>query len=282
MITLRSNAKLNLTLDLVAKRDDGYHDLRSVLQEITLCDYVSLEKRGSGISVSCNLRYIPTDRRNIAVRVAEEFFNCTGISGGVYIRLKKLVPSCAGLGGGSSNGAATLNGLCRLYGVDMSVEEKVRLTGKIGADIPFFFTGGTALCEGVGERVTPLPSLPRVWFVIAKPPFALSTPVVFSSPLTGENVGGDSTSAFLSALEKDGVRAAFPLARNALEPASIELCGAIEQIKREFAETGAFYSAMSGSGSAVFGVFDSHQSASAAYERMKEKYRNTYIAKPVE
>lgn len=282
MITLRSHAKLNLTLDLVGKREDGYHELRSVLQKITLCDYVTLDRRDGGVSVSCNLRYIPTDRRNIVYRVAEAFFTYTGIDGGVYIRLKKLIPCGAGLGGGSSNGAAALDGLCRLYGVELSTPEKVRLTEKIGADIPFFFTGGTALCEGVGERVTPLAPLPRVWFVIVKPPVSLSTPVVFSSPLTAAGIGGDSTSPFLAALESGDVKAAFSVSRNALEPASVELCGKIADIKSDLTVNGAFFSAMSGSGSAVYGVFDTHAAASAAYERLRAVYRSVYIAKPIE
>ena len=164
-MTKKSFAKINLSLDLVGKRDDGYHLLRTVMQTVTLCDEITLEKIPDGITITCNKRYIPTDERNIVHKVATAFFKATDISGGVHIGIKKSIPCGAGLGGGSSNGAVVLDGLCELYGVDMTTEQKVDLTKSIGADIPFFFYGGTALCEGIGEVVTPLIPLPECWIV---------------------------------------------------------------------------------------------------------------------
>lgn len=148
MITLKSHAKINVTLDIKGRREDGYHLLRTVMQTVSLCDFVTMKKQPQGITLSCNLRYIPTDERNIAHKAAAAFFEHFGIDGGVHIHLKKHIPCGAGLGGGSSDGAAVIEGLCRLYGISLSTGQKSKLTENIGADIPFFFYGGTALCGG--------------------------------------------------------------------------------------------------------------------------------------
>lgn len=282
MITLKSYAKINLSLDLVGKREDGYHLLRTVMQTVSLCDIIKMKRMRSGISVSCNLRYIPTDRRNIVYKVAQAFFDYTGIEGGVSLKLKKHIPCGAGLGGGSSNGAAVLEGLCRLYGVEMSPVERVKLTERIGADISFFAYGGTALCEGVGEQVTPWKPMPECWLVISKPRVSLSTAAVFSSELTARGFGCVSTDNVLRALEKGSVRDIFSGARNALEPAALSLCPIINDIKRMMYDNGACFSMMSGSGSAVYGVFTSHPSAARAYSALKDTFADTCIAKPTE
>lgn len=281
MITLKSYAKVNLSLDLVGKREDGYHLLRTVMQTVSLCDIIKMKRRRFGISVSCNLRYIPTDGRNIVYKVAQAFFDYTGLNGGVSLNLKKHIPCGAGLGGGSSNGAAVLEGLCRLYDIEISPGERVKLTERIGTDIPFFVYGGTALCEGIGEQVTPQKPMPECWFVISKPRVSLSTAAVFSSELTAQRFGRGSTDSVLSALEKGSVRDIFSGAQNALEPASVSLCPVINDIKRMMYEGGACFSMMSGSGSAVYGVFTSHSSAARAYAGLREKFADTYIAKPV-
>ncbi len=281
MIELRSYAKINLSLDLVGKREDGYHLLRTVMQKVSLCDFVRLEKASKGIEITCNKPYIPTDERNIVYKVAAAFFDKYGIDGGVRIRLKKHTPCGAGLGGGSSNGAAVLDGLCELYSMPLSAEEKNLLTCGIGADIPFFFYGGTSLCEGIGEKVTPLPQLSNCRIVIVKPKKSLSTAAVFKSPLTAAQFGGNSTDSVIQAIKKADLFMLAESASNALEAASILECPEISVIKNKLAECGAVYSMMSGSGSAVYGVFNSQKAASVAYFLLKQKYRETYIAKPI-
>lgn len=281
MITLKSHAKINVTLDIKGRRDDGYHLLRTVMQTVTLCDIISMSEKPRGISVSCNLSYIPTDGRNIVYKVAKAFFDYFSIDGGIDIRLKKHIPCGSGLGGGSSNGAAVLEGLCRLYGISLSSGQKAKLAENIGADIPFFFYGGTALCEGIGERVTPLSAIPECWIVITKPRFSLSTSAVFSSPLIARAYGADSTSLVISSLNiGENARGVFADAQNALEAASISLCPEIVRLKELMLKNGAFFSMMSGSGSSVYGVFDSHKAASDAYGLIRAEYPNTYITKP--
>lgn len=281
MITLKSHAKINVTLDIEGRREDGYHLLRTVMQTVSLCDFVTMKKQPQGITLSCNLRYIPTDERNIAHKAAAAFFEHFGIDGGVHIHLKKHIPCGAGLGGGSSDGAAVIEGLCRLYGISLSAGQKSKLTENIGADIPFFFYGGTALCEGIGERVTPLSALPECWLVITKPRFSLSTAAVFSSPLIAGTYGDDSTNRVMSLLENgENAFAVFHDARNALESASISLCPSIAVLKELMLKNGAFFSMMSGSGSSVYGVFDSHKAASDAFGRIRAEFPSTYITKP--
>lgn len=276
---IKSFAKLNLSLDLAGKRDDGYHLLRTVMQTVSLCDIITVDKLKSGIVITCNKRYIPTDERNIVYKIAVRFFEYTGIQGGVKIHLKKIIPCGAGLGGGSSNGAQVLNALCKLYGVEMSIDGKVELTKTIGADIPFFFYGGTALCEGIGEIVTPLTPIPECWMVIAKPPVSISTAAIFASPLTN-SVQGDSTDGVIEGIQKQDIVSAAEHFGNALENASIEICPMILDIKNKLMSLGAVTSMMSGSGSSVFGVFTCHKQARQAYLRLRTEYKETYIVKP--
>ena len=280
MINIRAYAKINLSLDLVGKREDGYHLLRSVMQEVSLCDHISLSRGGEGISLRCNKRYIPVDERNIAYRTAKAFFDYTGITPSVKINIRKYTPCGAGLGGGSSDGAAVVDGLCQLFGVDMSAEQKAKLCENIGADIPFFFYGGTSLIEGIGEKVTRLKNLPDCRIVIVKPKVSLSTAAIFGSPLTKEAFGGDSTDSVIAGIESGDVSGVFEKAGNALQPASCDECPVIEKIIGDFYKQGALFSMMSGSGSAVYGIFKQYGGAKKSYDKMKETYEDTYICKP--
>ena len=281
MITVRSYAKINLSLDLVGKREDGYHLLRSVMQEVSLCDIITLKKGRSGIRLGCNKHYIPTDARNIAYKTAAAFFEKTGIAPAADIYIRKFTPCGAGLGGGSSNGAAVVDGLCRMYGVGMTAAEKAKMCEDIGADIPFFFYGGTSLIEGIGERVTKLDNMPDCRIVIVKPKASLSTAAVFGSELTKKAFGGNSTDSVIAGIRSGNVYRTFEKAENALEDASMDACPVIGQIKDELYGMGALFSMMSGSGSAVYGVFRSYSAARRAYNAMAEKFPETFITKPL-
>lgn len=282
MITLKSYAKINITLDIVGKRDDGYHLLRSVMQKLSLCDYVSVSKAKQGINIKCNKRYIPTDQRNIAYRAADAFFKATGIVGGANIHLKKYIPCGAGLGGGSSNGAAVFDALCALYEAEFTPDKKSEIMQSVGADIPFFFYGSTSLVEGIGEKVTPLKQIPECRIVIVKPPVSLSTAAIYSSPVVADCFYQNSTDFALNAIENGDLDGVFKNSKNALEKASIEIAPVIAQVKDLLAQNGAFFSMMSGSGSAVYGVFYNYKSAKRAYDVLSKKFKDTYITKPVE
>lgn len=280
MISVKAYAKINLSLDLVGKREDGYHLLRSVMQEVSLCDHITLSRADEGIVLRCNKRYIPIDERNIAYRTAKAFFEYTGITPSVKINIRKYTPCGAGLGGGSSDGAAVVDGLCQLYDVPLTAEQKASLCESIGADIPFFFYGGTSLIEGIGERVTPIDNLPDCRIVIVKPKVSLSTAAIFASPLTKQAFGSDSTDRVIAGIKSGNIIRVFEHAENALEPASCEKCPEILNIKQQFMSQGAVFSMMSGSGSAVYGVFTNYGDARKSYVEMKKKYTDTYITKP--
>ena len=281
MITAKSYAKINLSLDLVGKREDGYHLLRSVMQKITLCDIISAKKIPEGIKITCNKPFIPSDEKNVVYKTAAAFFEKTKISGGVHINIKKHIPTGAGLGGGSSNGAAAIDLLCNLYGVKMSKAEKNELTKNIGADIPFFFYSATALCEGIGEKVTELENSIECWYVIVKPPKSISTPTIYKHPITAENFGGDSTEKVITALKSNNLQDLCKNMKNALQPASEQVCPEIKNLVLWLVENGASAAMMSGSGSAVFGVFTKHKFAKKAKDALAKQYKNVYIAKPV-
>lgn len=281
MLILKSYAKINLSLDLVGKREDGYHLLRSVMQKVSLCDIVSMRKLSDEIKITCNKPYIPTDERNIVYKVAKAFFDSTGIKGGVHINLRKHVPCGAGLGGGSSNGAVVLDGLCQLYKIDMTPDEKAALCENIGADIPFFFYGSTSLIEGIGEKVTPISPMPPCWIVIVKPSKSISTPTIFKHPATAEHFGTSDTDKVIKAVEDQNLTGLCQNISNALQPASEDVCPEIREIIDALIQNGADASMMSGSGSAVFGIFKNHRAAKKAYEAFLEKYKDTYITKPL-
>ena len=179
---IQAFAKLNLTLDILGKREDGYHDLRMVMQSITLADTLTLEEnRGEGLRVSANLRFLPTGEKNLAAAAALRFWEALGREPeDLDIRIEKRIPVCAGMAGGSSDAAAVLRALNQRSGEPFSPKELARLGERVGSDVPYCVLGGTALAEGRGEILTPLPPLPACWVVVCKPDFPVSTPELFA------------------------------------------------------------------------------------------------------
>lgn len=265
-ITLSAPAKINLTLRITGRRADGYHTLESVMQEISLADTVQVEKIPQGIFISCNKDHIPTGEKNICYRAAAKYFEESRLSGGVKITLKKNIPDGAGMGGGSSDGAAVLKALSHLY---PSKVDLAKIAVKIGADVPFFLTGKTALCQGIGEEITPIdmPFKSDLYCVVAKDCEGLSTPRIYS--LFDE----------MTTKETGAKRKAFSLPRTAeellnqmendLELPAIFLQPRIAQLKDMLLGLGADGAMMTGSGSAVFGLFRNALSARSAAEEMR-------------
>ena len=257
--TKRAYAKLNLTLGVLYKRTDGYHALDSIMQTVDLFDTVSVE-RAREILVTSTGMVLPYD--NTIRRAAELYRALTGRS--AQIRVIKRVPAEAGLGGGSADAAATLNALQELYG---EVDEKtlLELAAKVGADVPFCLRGGTQRAEGIGEVLTPVRGM-KLHLLLAKPAEGVSTKKLFSR-LTLPRMMPDTTAA-LKALSDGDLDALCPLLYNALEEPAIELVPEIGRIKRDLLSLGAKAACMSGSGSAVFGVFASQDAAKEAQERL--------------
>lgn len=276
-LTVPAPAKLNLSLDIVGVREDGYHLLHMIMQTIDLCDQIVLE-RADEISLTCNLPELPCDERNLAVRAARVFFERTGLPGGVRMTLDKNIPHGAGMGGGSADAAAVLKGLNELCGTDLSQQELCEIGLRLGADVPFCIVGGTQLAEGVGERLTPLPPLPDCFLLVAKPEQGVSTPEAYRAydRLTG--VLHPDTAELTGLLSRGDLSGFCARMENVLEPA-VPL-PEIQQIRAEMLAAGALGSRMTGSGSAVFGVFTQEQPALVCKKNLKKRFSQVYLCRP--
>ena len=278
-LTLHAPAKVNLTLIVGARRDDGYHDVSTVMQTVGLYDTLTLTD-GSGLTMSCTDPALPTDGSNLVLRAAALF--CRELHLPVpdlHLHLQKRIPSQAGLGGGSSDAAAVLRAMRTLYAPEVSDAELERMAAALGSDVPFFIRGGTALATGRGERLTPLPRLADGWFVVVKPPEGFSTPAMYRrlDELPPQPPQSDGMTAALGAGELRAVAAALC---NSFERA-VSPDSAVWVIREALRAQGALAAMLSGSGSAVFGLFDREDAARAAAEVLRARWPLTFAAQPV-
>ncbi len=282
-INLSAPAKLNLTLDILRRREDGYHDLCMVMQSVTLADEVTLEKNSSGtITCESNWQHIPCDERNLAVKAANAFFAYTGITcDGIHITLLKKVPSGAGMAGGSTDAAAVLRGLRELYAPQLSRDELEMIGAQVGSDVPYCVRGGTALAQGRGEILQDIPSTLRCYYVICKPGFSVSTPMLFGCVKVDALQDRPDTEGMMQALAEGDSKKTAALLKNVFEEVLPEEFGEVFTIKKDLLANGALGAAMTGSGPTVFGVFESKETAEKAYAALKERYAETYLAEPV-
>ena len=267
-LTRYAKAKINLTLDVLGKREDGYHDLKMIMAEIPLADTVTLTKQNE-ITVRTNLSFLPKNDKNIAFRAAKLFFEETGLNGGVAIQIDKKIPVSAGLAGGSTDAAAVLHGLNELYETNISLEQLQQMGNKIGKDIPFCLQGGVALAEGTGERLTTLPGLSHCFIVLIKPKHInVSTKDVFTSLQASRIELHPDTTGAIRSLEQGDIHGLSRRMYNVLEEVTVKKHPLIAELKSVMLEEGALGSVMSGSGPSVFGIFDSLQSAENARQRL--------------
>ncbi len=276
-IDIASNAKINLTLDVLRKREDGYHELKMIMQTVSLFDSINIRKTSGGISLKTNLKYLPTDRRNIAYAAAELFLSQAGINEGVNINIKKTIPVAAGLAGGSSNAAAVLVGLNKMYGKIFTEEELCKMAEQLGSDVPFCIKGGCALCEGRGEILTSLPDLPPTTFLIAKPPLRVSTAEVYSNLKADKLTEHPDTDGVIHAImsgDRDSVAVRM---FNVLETVTATQYPEIKRIKQEMIDFGAIGSVMSGSGPTVIGLFKDKKAANDARIVMQKKRYAAFV-----
>jgi len=279
----KAYGKINLYLRITGKREDGYHTLETVFQSVSLCDQVSIiVHRNGGISLRCNRPYIPRDERNIAYKAALAFFDAAGIeNSGLYINIKKVIPVGAGMAGGSTDAAAVLQLLNRAYNEPLSEVELLRLGLTLGADVPFCMQGGAALATGIGEELSPLPPVPDCHIVICKPSVSVSTKAAYQLvDEAGEGITaplGDITAA----MERRDLRRIADSMANDFEAPIAAVHPEITQIRQALLQTGAIGAMMTGSGSAVFGLFGRMQPAAAAAAKLKKEYRDVYIARPM-
>ena len=277
----RAYAKINLTLDIAGRREDGYHTLRMVMQGISLSDTVALlDSREFG--VVCNTERVPCGPENTVRKAAEAFFSfCRIREPHVSFCIRKNIPQQAGLGGGSADAAAALVLLDRHFGTGLSRKELCRIGLSAGADVPFCLLGGTALVEGIGEKLNPLPSLPPCRILICKPPMGVSTKEAFAAFDRSRGEKAAYTDAVLNALKAGNL----PLIAARLGNTFEQLCGlpqAVGEIEAAMLAGGALGTAMTGSGSAVFGLFNEKDEAAVrCRDRLLEKYPETFLCLPV-
>ena len=269
---LRALAKINLGLDVLGKQENGYHTVRMVMQTIYLYDEVRLNRRKEpGVEIVTNLPYLPTGEGNIAYKAARLLQDEFDIKEGVRISLKKHIPGAAGLAGGSSNAAAVLFGMNRMFGLGLSMDELMERGVKLGADVPYCIMRGTVLAEGIGERLSVLPPMPKCTVLIAKPPVSVSTRTVYEALDSREIAVHPDIDGIIRGLEKGDLKAVAGAMGNVLEDVTIPMHPVIEEIKNEMKAAGALGAMMSGSGPTVFGLFESRIDAKNAQRRIREK-----------
>ena len=285
VLEVRAYAKLNLALDVLGRRADGYHEMRMVMQSVTLSDRIRLETgTGRPLRMTTDLGFLPSNEKNLAAVAALRLCEAAGVSSeGLAIDLWKTIPVCAGLAGGSADAAAVLRGLNRLMRLGRSSAELAEIGARVGSDVPYCVRGGTALAEGRGERLTPLPPLPRCHVVLCKPAFSVSTPDLF------ERIDGvrlrrrPDTLGLLGALEAGDLagvaRRMYNVFEDALPP---RRAGEIGEIRNSLIQYGALGASMSGTGPTVFGLFRDASAARHACSALRETYRETFLAQGLE
>lgn len=279
-IELKALAKINLGLDVLGRRENGYHDVRMVMQSIYLYDEVKIEKtEAPGIALASNLSFLPTGEGNIAYKAAQLLTEEFEIGEGIKITLNKHIPVAAGLAGGSSNAAAVLFGMNRMFRLGLTQDELMARGVRLGADVPYCIMRGTVLAEGIGEELSVLPAMPKCTVLIAKPPVSVSTKVVYEALDAKEIVEHPDIDGIIEGLKKHSLKQVAACMGNVLEDVTIPMHPVIDRIKQEMIDAGALNAMMSGSGPTVFGLFESRAAAREAQRRIREKSltRQVYV-----
>ncbi len=272
-ISLKSRAKINITLDVIGKRPNGYHDLSMIMQTVSLYDIIYMRKmHAKGIKLTTNLSWLPNNEGNIVYQAAELFKQNCQIDTGIFIDINKRIPVAAGLAGGSSNAAATLIGLNILFETGLDQKELMELGVRLGADVPYCILGGTALAEGIGEILTPLPPMPDCYVLIAKPKINVSTATVFKKLDISNIEKHPDNKKVIHAIKQADIDAIASNMCNVLETVTTKKHPIIKTIKEKMLNNGAKGAIMSGSGPTVFGIYHSkHQAQKTAY-KLKLEY----------
>ncbi len=280
-ISLKALAKINLGLDVLGKREDGYHEVRMVMQTIHLYDRVEIKKtRSPHIHVETNLYYLPVNEDNLVYRAAKLMKDEFQIKEGVRIVLQKFIPVAAGLAGGSSDAAAVLVGMNRIFNLGLKQNKLMELGLKIGADVPFCIMRGTALAEGIGEKLTALPPMPKCPVLIAKPAISVSTKAVYEGLKLYDGMEHPDIDGVMEGIQQKDLKGVASHMGNILETLTIPMYPVIEDIKKLMLENGALNAMMSGSGPTVFGLFPNEKEIRRAYEALKQSglAKNVYTS----
>ena len=270
VIKLKALAKINLGLDVLGRRENGYHDVRMVMQSIYLYDNVTIEKtEKTGIELITNLYYLPLDEKNIAYKAAKMLMDEFQITSGVKIVLDKHIPVAAGMAGGSSNAAAVLVGMNRLFKLGLNQQELMERGVALGADVPYCVMRGTVLAEGIGEILTPLDPMPKCYILVAKPAISVSTKVVYEKLDSKEIEDHPDIDGIIEGLKEQDLKKVASSMGNVLERVTEDDYPIITDIKKVMLEAGALNAMMSGSGPTVFGIFEDKKTAKEAQRKMR-------------
>lgn len=268
-LSIYAKAKINLGLDVLRRREDGYHEVKMVMQTVGICDRLDFTKLAEDqIRISTNKESLPCDEHNLIYKAAKLMKETYGISEGVSIRLEKNIPIAAGMAGGSTDAAATIHGMDQLFALQLSLEEKQRLGVRIGADVPYCLMGGTALSEGIGEVLTALPAVPKAYLVVAKPDIDVSTKFVYENLHANSLTEHPDIDGMVDCIREGNLKGITERMENVLETVTVKRYPIIEEMKAFLREQGAMNALMSGSGPTVFGVFAEEKTARTAYEAM--------------
>lgn len=267
-ISVKALAKINLGLDVVRRREDGYHEVKMVMQTIHLFDRLEMKKTAGGITMTTNLSFLPTNENNLVYKAAKLLIDEFQIRDGIDVKLHKHIPVAAGMAGGSTDAAAVLYGMNRMFELGLSKEELMQRGVKIGADVPYCIMRGTALAEGIGEKLTALPPMVKCPVLIAKPQISVSTKFVYENLRLDENTVHPDIDRLVEDIRQKNLAAVTADMGNVLETVTIPNYPVIAEIKEHMMVHGAAGAMMSGSGPTVFGLFDDKEKAVAAYEAM--------------
>ncbi len=270
--------KINLTLDVLAKRTDGYHEVEMVMQSVSLADRLSFSQREEGIIVTCDHPSVPTDETNLVYQAVSMMQRAYGIRKGIEIHIEKKIPVGAGLAGGSTDAAAALKGLNTLWELNLEKQDLLKMAVRLGADVSFCLDGGTMLATGIGEKLMPLPTLPQLWLVLAKPNFSVSTAWAYQQLDNVSDVKHPHTQQMLDAITKKDRGAILQHLSNVLEQVTQAIYPRIQEIKDELLRLGAQGVLMSGSGPTVFGVMKNEAEAQKAAEVLKKDMSEVFVA----
>lgn len=282
-LQLKAYAKVNLGLDVVRRRNDGYHEVRMIMQTIRLFDRITLQKNPSGkITLSANLPYLPVNKDNLVYRAIEIIRQNYHITDGIHADISKRIPVAAGMAGGSTDAAAAFVGMNQMFELGISQDTLIKHAVKLGADIPFCIMRGTALSEGIGETLTPLPPMPDCWFLVVKPVFSMSTRFVYENLTLDEHTVHPDIDGMAQALRRNDLRGITDRMGNVLEQVTQQHYPDIRRIKDCMRNNGALNALMSGSGSTVFGIFIAREDAERALAACRSRFpiKQTAIVHP--
>ena len=275
---LKAMAKINLGLDVLGKREDGYHEVRMIMQTIRMYDILDIRKtRRPGIVLTTNLPFIPTDQRNLVYKAAQMLMEEFDVEEGLSIKLRKFIPVAAGMAGGSSDAAAAFVGVNRMFHLGLTEEQLMERAVKVGADVPYCIMRGTALAEGIGEKLTRLPEVPKCYVLIGKPGINVSTKLAYENLHLDQIQSHPDIDGMISDIENQDLHSLTAKMQNVFEPGIISQYPVIQEIKDLMEANGALKAMMSGSGPTVFGIFDDRSKLREAAEAL----RDSHLAKTV-